>query len=87
MQDNQIDRYLWTKASASRLISARGTLSRYELSKRLRTKLGCFGENEISKFERRQKQTIKTKLLVLICEELDTTVDYIIYGENSNGIR
>jgi DNA-binding Xre family transcriptional regulator len=84
LPDNSIDRYTWTETSATRLKTARGNMSRYELSKRLMARLGCFGKNEISKFERGQKQTIKAELLTLICEELNVSVGYVIYGENDD---
>jgi DNA-binding Xre family transcriptional regulator len=81
LKPNQVNRYTWTQAAANRLIADRGSMSRYELSRRLRARLGIFGENEISKFEKGQKQTIKAELLELICQELETTVEFIIYGE------
>jgi hypothetical protein len=67
---------------ADRLIIARGEMSQYRLTLNLRARLGKFGENEISKFERMQKQTISATLLIAICEELNTSIECIIYGKN-----
>lgn len=81
MMSNPINRYTWNQATADRLIAARGDLSQRELSRRLKARLGSFGSRQIGKLENVERETIKAGLLQAICEELSTTVEFIIYGK------
>jgi DNA-binding Xre family transcriptional regulator len=76
---NQINRYTWTKEMADRLRSARGKTPKTKLVASLR----C-GKDQIRKLEETQHKTISVMLLNAICAELNTTVDYMIYGENND---
>jgi hypothetical protein len=83
---NPVDRYIWKQENADRLRQSRNGVTCYELTKRLRVKLPKLGVNRLKDFDRCRVRTMPSKLLEVICEELETTVDFILYGKNSKAM-
>jgi DNA-binding Xre family transcriptional regulator len=83
MPDPQI-RYEWTIDRADRLRLARrakGKISLYALTQRLRKAFPSMGINQMEKYQKGKWKSISAELLIAICEELEVSLEYILEGE------